>query len=37
LLTGLTPGTHIFSAAVKTNGNGTGTFNARAITVIPGG
>jgi Collagen triple helix repeat (20 copies) len=36
LITGLTPGTHIFTAMYKLVGSGTATFNARAITVIPG-
>jgi hypothetical protein len=37
LLTGLTPGTHTFTAVYKLSGNGQAFFNARAITVIPGG
>jgi hypothetical protein len=36
LITNLTPGTPItFTAVCKVIGNGTGTFNARQIIVIP--
>ena len=36
LITGLTPGSHTFTAMYKVVGVGQATFNARAITVIPG-
>jgi hypothetical protein len=36
LITGLTPGSHTFLAMYKLVGSGSVTFNARAITVIPG-
>jgi hypothetical protein len=35
LLAGLIPGSHTFTAVYKMIGNGTATFNARQITVIP--
>ncbi len=36
LLTGLTPGSHTFTAMYKLQGTGTATFSSRTITVIPG-
>jgi len=36
LLTGLTPGSHTFTAVYRLNGSGIATFSSRTITVIPG-
>jgi hypothetical protein len=37
LITGLTPGTHTFTAAYRLAGTGTATFAERNIVVIPAG
>ena len=37
LVTGLSPGNHVFTAAYKLVGSGTATFAERNIVVIPSG